>query len=143
MVLTKIGPRNIDLVKYLLNDSDFYHVTPFSNMYGEVGIYVSSDINDVQVLDNIVVEKTCLCPKCEIESLFLNYSYINDNYVAGGIYRHPNRIVNSSPPDKMAAISQTAFSDASSWMKILVFLLKFHWSLFVRVPLAITQRWFR
>ena len=35
--------------------------------------------------------------------------------------------------NKMAAISQTIFSDAFSWMKHFVFWLKFHWSLFLRV----------
>ena len=37
------------------------------------------------------------------------------------------------PLDKMAAVSQTIFSDAFSWMKIFVFGLKFHWNLFLRV----------
>ena len=44
--------------------------------------------------------------------------------------------------DKMAAISQTIFSDAFSWMKSLVFFFKFHWSLFLRAQLTITQHWF-
>ena len=35
------------------------------------------------------------------------------------------------PLDKMTAISQTMFSGAFSWMKIFVFRLKFHWSLFL------------
>ena len=47
------------------------------------------------------------------------------------------------PLDKMAAILRTIFSSAFSWMKSLVFLLKFHWSLFLRVQLIITQHWFR
>ena len=51
--------------------------------------------------------------------------------------------INSSPLDKMAAISQTTFSSAFSWMKILIFWLKFDWSLFLRVHLTITQHWFR
>ena len=38
-----------------------------------------------------------------------------------------------SPLDTMAAISQTIFSDAFSWMKSFVVWLKFHWSLFLRV----------
>ena len=46
------------------------------------------------------------------------------------------------PLDKMAAISQTMFSDAFPWMKICV-LLTFHWSLYIRVQLTITQHWFR
>ena len=45
--------------------------------------------------------------------------------------------------DKMAAISQTTFSDAFSLMKSFLFWLKFHWSLFLRVHLTITQHWFR
>ena len=45
--------------------------------------------------------------------------------------------------DKMAAIFQTMFSNAFSWMRILVFWLKFHWSLFPRVQLTIFQHWFR
>ena len=47
------------------------------------------------------------------------------------------------PLDKMATILQTIFSDAFSWMKNVVFWLKFHWSLFLRVQLTITQHWVR
>ena len=36
------------------------------------------------------------------------------------------------PLDKMGAILQTIFSDASLWMKSFVFWIKFHWSLFLR-----------
>ena len=42
--------------------------------------------------------------------------------------------------DKIAAISQTIFSDAFSWMKNVVFWVQFHWCLF---QLTITQHWFR
>ena len=45
--------------------------------------------------------------------------------------------------DKMAAISQTTFSNAFSWMKICRFRLRFHWSLFLWVQLIISQYWFR
>ena len=45
--------------------------------------------------------------------------------------------------DKIAAISQTTFSNAFSWMKMFEFRLKFHWSLFLRVQLIISQHWFR
>ena len=41
--------------------------------------------------------------------------------------------------DKMAAISQTIFSDAFLWMKSFAFWLKFYWSLFLRVQLTITS----
>ena len=45
--------------------------------------------------------------------------------------------------DKMAAFSQTTLSNAFSWMKLLEFRLKFHWSLFLRVLLTIFQHWLR
>ena len=45
--------------------------------------------------------------------------------------------------DKMGAISQTTFSSAFSWMKMLKFRLKFHWNMFLRVQLTIFQHWFR
>ena len=43
----------------------------------------------------------------------------------------------------MAAMSQTTFSNAFSWMKMYEFRLKFHWSLFLRVQLTISHHWFR
>ena len=43
---------------------------------------------------------------------------------------------------KMAAFSQTTLSNKFSWMKILEFRLKIHWSLFLRVLLTIFQHWF-
>ena len=45
--------------------------------------------------------------------------------------------------DKMDAISQTTISNTFSWMKMLEFRLKFHWSLFLRVQLTIIQHLFR
>ena len=41
--------------------------------------------------------------------------------------------------DKMAVVSQTTLSNAFSWMKMLEFRLRFHWSLFLRVQLTIIQ----
>ena len=45
--------------------------------------------------------------------------------------------------DKMAAIIQTTLSNAFSWMKMLEFRLKFHWSLFLRVQLTRFQHCLR
>ena len=39
--------------------------------------------------------------------------------------------------DKMDAISQTTLSNAFSWMNMIEFRFKFHWSLFLRVQLTI------
>ena len=51
--------------------------------------------------------------------------------------------VNTLRPRQMDAISQTTFSSAFSWKKMFEFLLKFHWSMFLRVELTIFQHWFR
>ena len=45
--------------------------------------------------------------------------------------------------DKMDVIFQTAFWNWYSWMNMLKFRLKFHWSLFLRFQLTIFQHWFR
>ena len=45
--------------------------------------------------------------------------------------------------DKMAAVFQTTFSNAFSWMKVYKFRLSFHWRLFLRVPLTTFHHWFR
>ena len=47
------------------------------------------------------------------------------------------------PLTKMASVSQTIYSDAFYRMQIFSFWLQFHWSVFLRVQLTITQHWFR
>ena len=51
--------------------------------------------------------------------------------------------VNSLRPRQMDAIFQTILSNAFSWMKMLEFRLKFHWSLFLRAQLRIVHHCFR
>ena len=57
---------------------------------------------------------------------------------SSSLWRQLNGVLTHWDRDKMAAISQTIFSDVFSWMKSVVFWLKFHWSLFLRVQLTIT-----
>ena len=45
--------------------------------------------------------------------------------------------------DKMAAVFQTTFSNAFSWMKMHEYRLRFQWSLFLRFEFTIFQHWFR
>ena len=45
--------------------------------------------------------------------------------------------------DKMTTVSLTTLSNAFSWMTLLEFRLRFHWSSFLRVQLTIFQHWFR
>ena len=43
--------------------------------------------------------------------------------------------------DKMAAIFQTTYSNAFSWIKMYEFRLRFHWNFFIMFELIIFHRW--
>ena len=45
--------------------------------------------------------------------------------------------------DKMTAIFQTTYSNAISWIEIVVFWWKFHWNMFSRTQLTVFQHCFR
>ena len=51
--------------------------------------------------------------------------------------------ITPSHPDKMAAISQTTFSNLFSSMKIFEFRFECHWNLFWRTQLTVSLHWFR
>ena len=70
------------------------------------------------------------------------YWKLSPNYCQQMPHSLPKRLTHWDR-DNMAAIFQTIFSNAFSWMKIYAFRLKFHWSLFLRVKLTIFQHWFR
>ena len=59
-----------------------------------------------------------------------------------GLYCKARSLLTHWGRDKMAAIFQTTFSDAFSWIKIYELRLIFHWVLFLRVQLTIFQHWF-
>ena len=59
-------------------------------MFGGVGIYISDNINGVQVIDDFTITKTYSCKKWEMETLFIGFAYKSIEYVLGGVYRHPN-----------------------------------------------------
>ena len=69
---------------------------------------------------------------CRTVSIYIRYSVVFIIYafvslfLSGFLLTHWGR-------DKMAAIFQTIYSNAFSWMKSFEFWLKFHWSLFLRV----------
>ena len=90
IVLTEIGARNISTVEHLLDDYEFLYTLPKSNMYGGVGLYFSKDITNVNILNNVCINKTCHCSKCDYESMFISFKFQKNEFIIGGIYRHPN-----------------------------------------------------
>ena len=73
-----------------MDNYQFYFTIPVNNMYGGVGIYIRKDLTDVCMMDELKIEKTCHCPSCEMESLYLKFTYHKKKFIVGGIYRHPN-----------------------------------------------------
>ena len=66
IVLSEIGARNIGTVEHLLlKDSNF----------GGVGIYVHNDLDSVQIMEDLGMQETCRCSKCNVESLFIKFIY--------------------------------------------------------------------
>ena len=106
IILTEIGARNISTVENLMEGYDFYYVLPIDNMYGRVGIYLSENITNIPILNDIKICKTCHCPKCYFESLFLNFEFRAYPFTVGGIYRHPNGNTNHFVFDLESTIDQ-------------------------------------
>ena len=75
IILTEIGARNITTVQNIMNEYNFYYVIAENNFYGGVGIYVHNSIVDVCVMDELKIGKSCHCPRCENESIFLKFTY--------------------------------------------------------------------
>ena len=74
---------------------------------------------------------------CSINAMLLSVTYLLNTICIIVL------LFNSSIPGKMAAISQTKFSDAFLWMNIFIFWFEFHWKFALRVQLTISQHWFR
>ena len=91
-----------------------------------------SEINFSKTL--ITVQKFCF--KMHLKMFLSMSTYVYSGFNASNTLTH--LLLN-----KMAVISQMTFSNAFSWMKSLVLWFKFHWSLFLRVQLTISQHWFR
>ena len=91
LVLTEIGARNIDLTVNLFDDYNFLYILPDKNVYWGVGIYVSDYLNDV-FLTNSQSKKACTCPRCEIESLVIDFTHCRSKYTICGLYWHPNTL---------------------------------------------------
>ena len=90
IVLTEIGSRNISTVECLLNGYTFHYTIPVKNPRGGVGIYLRDTIKDIHIRDDIGFSGTCDCTRCEVESLFIDFTFQDKKFTLGGLYRHPN-----------------------------------------------------
>ena len=84
----------------------------------------------------LVNEKSALFKIVSTVTLETHYSVISMSISAKISLTHWGR-------DKLAAIAQTTFSNAFSWMKMYKFWLIFDWSLFPGIQITIFHHWFR
>ena len=89
LVLTEIGARIIDLTANLLTGYDFLYALPDKNTHGGVGIYWRDRLTNLAVSE-MNFGKTCDCPRCEIESLVVDFIHRGTPYTLCALYRHPN-----------------------------------------------------
>ena len=75
IVLTEIGFKNISVVEKLIPNYNFHYILPAKNKCGGVGIYTSDSLTNVVVMEEIQLNKSCDCVKCEIQSLFIECCY--------------------------------------------------------------------
>ena len=77
----------------------------------------------------------------------ISYIAVGQGYVSvmqgNGCYSLVLQALTHWGRDEMNDISQTTFSNVFSSTKMFEFRIKFHWSLFVRDQLTISQDWFR
>ena len=88
-------------------------------------------------------QNTCICSIDVLAIWILNNKAMNVNTNMTKVESRTRTglshdLLTHLPLNKMAAISQTMFSDAFSWMNSFIFWLKFHWSLFLRFQLTIS-----
>ena len=91
IVLSEIG----DDGQFYLNEDFFpnYHVysdTPNHNRYGGVAILIKKGIGEITIKDDLRLQKSCECQKCETENKWIELKTPEATYIVGGIYRHPN-----------------------------------------------------
>ena len=106
IILSEIGARNISVVQELLPGYTLYYVIPENNNFGGVGIYISNSIENVSVLDNIRIFKTCSCIKCNYESICIDLTFRGKKISVFGIYDHPKGNISHFIKDLQTAINK-------------------------------------
>ena len=128
IILCRIGPCYKATVSVITS----WHHDLFQETYIFIGIfYHSSTLKCHRMLKLTLKENKCI-------PVFYHQGIISHAIPSISIYRLTHLTL-----DQIDAISQMTFSNTFSWMKRFVFRFNFHWSLFLRVQLTISQHWCR
>jgi len=95
IMLSEIWSYNIDLDQNLFEGYTFYYDLPETGNVGGVGIFLKNTTNQNQ-LDNAKIQSTACC---RLQNVWLEISKGRQNYIIGGIYRHPGQDIDKFTDD--------------------------------------------
>lgn len=90
LLLTEIGKDGKRYLKKTFPNYQYECDLPGKNTYGGVALLANKSSYKINKLQNLKIEKTCDCTKCQVEDIWVNITNENKNYTVGVIYRHPN-----------------------------------------------------
>ena len=125
----------IQWLRYNAGQTLYSQKTPHNSpSRASYGVSIASNLVNI---DHVIMAPQCIKRLSSTQTIY--YTVSPTEYALGSC---SSLVLTHWGRDKMAAFSQTTLSNAFSWMKILEFWLKFHWSLFLRVLLTIFQHLF-
>ena len=92
LCLTEIGRTSIGIIDKEFPDHDIFIDNTNTSKGGVALLLRKSKFNNITELDPIKLN--CTCTKCIVENKWLSFKVDNQEYIIGGIYRHPNGDVN-------------------------------------------------
>ena len=136
--------KSLDYIENCKNGSKFknaqflFSINIFWNITGKGHICMINGRTSISVNVEATREPWYMCDAF----MYFSYKYfIQWHVILDSLMMEFDSVVKvfNTGRDKMSTISQTTFSSAFSRMKIFAFRLRFHWSLFPRVQLIISQ----
>ena len=88
IVRSEIGGNASHYLSSILNNYDYVYELPQGNNYGGIAIYSKRGLHTSE-RNNLRLQKTCNCSKCNFESVWIDVTKRNQTCTIGGVYRHP------------------------------------------------------
>ena len=90
LLLTEIGNANKELIENVFIECTLYYEHSKLKK-GGAGILIKSELFDeIEVSENKVKLNCSNCPKCIVESIFIDLKYNGSIITIGSVYRHPS-----------------------------------------------------
>ena len=88
IVLSEIGSDASFYFLSILREYACVYELPKGNTYGGMALYVNQKLK-VTEREDLKLLKTCMCSKCNFESIWIDVVKYNETFTIGGLYRHP------------------------------------------------------